>query len=66
MRCPMATDEMGNMRECRLDCAWLVREPGTATCAVANLAVTHRTALIAFELDKDVTTVPRPNLEEAV
>ncbi|MBP3884924.1 MAG: hypothetical protein J6D54_08325 [Olsenella sp.] len=47
----MATDEAGNMRECRLDCAWIIREPGTATCAVANIAVTQRTTLREFDLN---------------
>ena len=35
----MARDEMGNMRECRPDCAWRVEDGfGHETCAVSILA----------------------------
>ena len=39
MRCPMATDEAGNMRECRQDCAWRTEDVfGHEACAVPIIA----------------------------
>lgn len=39
MRCPMASDDMGNMRECRPDCAWRTEDAfGHEACAVSVIA----------------------------
>lgn len=51
MRCPMATDDMGNMRECRPDCGWLVHGRGSAACAVTVIAACGQ---LAAEFAKDL------------
>ena len=49
MRCPMATDDMGNMRECRPDCGWLVHGSGSAACAVTTIAACGQLAAVFAE-----------------